>query len=70
MSKRIEGVVRFFNARKGWGFIDRTDGQGSVFVHYSDIDEDGYRTLEEGERVTFEIEDTPKGPKAIRVRRL
>jgi len=69
MSERIEGTVRWFNARKGYGFIDRADGQGSVFVHYGDIEMEGYKSLEEGEKVTFEVQEGDKGPKAIHVRR-
>ncbi|MEO0145597.1 MAG: cold shock domain-containing protein [candidate division WOR-3 bacterium] len=68
--ERIEGTVRWFNARKGYGFIDRDDGQGSVFVHYSDIEAEGYKSLEEGEHVSFEVIESDKGPKAVRVRRM
>ncbi|MGC8895037.1 MAG: cold shock domain-containing protein [candidate division WOR-3 bacterium] len=68
--KRIEGTVRWFNARKGYGFIDRDDGQGSVFVHYSDIESEGYKSLEEGEKVSFEVLESDKGPKAVKVRRM
>lgn len=70
MSERIEGTVRWFDARKGYGFIDRDDGLGSVFVHYTGIEGEGYKTLEQGERVSFEVEEGPKGPKAVRVRRI
>lgn len=68
--ERLEGTVRWFNARKGYGFIDRDDGQGSVFVHYSDIETDGYKSLEEGEHVSFEVIESDKGPKAVRVKRM
>jgi len=68
--ERLEGTVRWFNARKGYGFIDRDDGQGSVFVHYSDIEAEGYKSLEEGEHVSFEVIESDKGPKAVRVRRM
>ncbi len=68
--ERLEGTVRWFNARKGYGFIDRDDGQGSVFVHYSDIETDGYKSLEEGEKVSFEVIESDKGPKAVKVRRM
>jgi CspA family cold shock protein len=68
--ERIEGTVRWFNARKGYGFVDRDDGQGSVFVHYSDIETDGYKSLEEGEHVSFEVIESDKGPKAVKVRRM
>ncbi|MCF6191963.1 MAG: cold shock domain-containing protein [Candidatus Hydrothermae bacterium] len=68
MSK-LYGHVKWFNARKGYGFITREDGQGEVFVHYSDIvGQFGYRTLEEGQRVEFTVADTPRGPKAQEVR--
>lgn len=68
MSK-LYGTVKWFNARKGYGFITREDGQGEVFVHFSDITgQMGYRTLEEGQRVEFEVANTPRGPKAQNVR--
>ncbi len=69
MSDRIEGTVRWFDARKGYGFIDRDDGLGSVFVHYSDIEMDGYKSLEEGDRVSFEVQEGDRGPKAVHVQR-
>ncbi len=62
------GTVKWFNDQKGFGFITREDGQGDVFVHYTGIDTDGYKTLMEGQRVEFEIKDTPKGPQAVNVR--
>ncbi len=63
-----EGRVKWFNDQKGYGFIE-TETQGDVFVHYSAIEADGFRSLQEGERVTFEVEETPKGPQAVNVRR-
>ena len=69
MSERIEGTVRWFDARKGYGFIDRDDGLGSVFVHYSDIEMDGYKSLEEGDKVSFEVQEGDRGPKAVHVQR-
>jgi cold shock protein len=60
------GVVKWFNAAKGYGFIRRSDGD-DVFVHYSAIQMSGYRTLEEGMEVDFEVQDGPKGPQAINV---
>jgi CspA family cold shock protein len=65
----VEGRVKWFNDKKGYGFIE-TDDQGDVFVHYSNIQADGFRTLKELERVAFEVEDTAKGPQAVNVKRL
>lgn len=64
-----EGRVKWFNEKKGYGFIE-TEEQGDVFVHYSAIEAEGFRTLSEGDRVSFEVERSPKGPQAIRVNRL
>lgn len=61
------GTVKWFNAEKGYGFIEREDGQGDVFVHFSAIQGDGYRTLEEGQEITFEVTEGPKGPQAANV---
>jgi len=60
------GTVKWFNAGKGYGFIAR-DGGEDVFVHHSAIQAEGYRTLEEGQRVEFDVEPGPKGPKAVNV---
>ena len=65
MSKE-QGKVKWFNNKKGFGFIERTAG-GDVFVHYSAIAGDGYRTLQEGDPVEFEIVQGPKGPQAANV---
>ena len=62
----MTGRVKWFNATKGYGFIQRDDGP-DLFVHFSGIAAEGYRSLEEFQRVEFEIEDGPKGPKAVRV---
>lgn len=63
-----QGTVKWFNSEKGFGFI-APDGSGpDVFVHYSMIETDGYRTLEEGERVEFEVVQGAKGPQAEAVR--
>ncbi len=62
----INGTVKWFNESKGYGFISREDGT-DVFVHYSSIDGGGFKTLLEGDAVSFEIEDGGKGPKAINV---
>jgi CspA family cold shock protein len=69
MSERIIGTVKWFNASKGFGFITR-DGGEDVFVHHSAIQGEGYRTLEEGQRVEFDVESGPKGLKASNVTRL
>ncbi len=63
MADRIQGTVKWFNATKGFGFISRQDGP-DVFVHYSAIRSNGYRSLEEGQRVEFTLEQGPKGPQA------
>ncbi len=69
MSDVKKGRVKWFDSRKGYGFIELEDGSGDVFVHFSDIEGDGYKTLEEGEQVEFEIINSDKGPKAAHVRR-
>lgn len=69
MSERETGTVKWFSRQKGYGFIERAEG-GDVFVHYSSIDGDGFRNLEEGEQVEFDVEDGQKGPSAVNVRRL
>ncbi len=61
-----EGTVKWFNNSKGYGFIEQ-DGGNDVFVHHSAIQSDGFRSLEEGERVSFDIADGPKGPAAQNV---
>jgi len=66
MSERIIGTVKWFNAGKGYGFIEQNGG-ADVFVHFSAIEGDGYRSLEEGQRVEFSIEQGPKGLQAARV---
>jgi CspA family cold shock protein len=64
----VQGTVKWFNNSKGYGFIGRTDGP-DVFVHYSAITGDGYRTLQEGDAVEFEIVQGPKGPQAAEVQK-
>ncbi|RME74652.1 MAG: cold-shock protein [Chloroflexi bacterium] len=66
MSERIQGTVKWFNAGKGYGFIAREGGE-DVFVHFSAIQSDGYRSLDEGQAVEFTIERGPKGLQATNV---
>ncbi|BDO40805.1 putative cold shock protein A [Cellulomonas sp. T2.31MG-18] len=61
------GVVKWFNAEKGFGFIAPEDGGPDVFVHYSAIASSGYRSLEENQRVSFDVQQGPKGPQASNV---
>ena len=63
-----QGTVKWFSSEKGFGFISPSDGGADVFVHYSAIVADGYRTLEEDQRVEFEVAQGPKGPQAENVR--
>jgi len=60
------GTVKWFNASKGYGFIEREDGN-DVFVHHTGINMTGFKTLEEGEKVTFDVEQGAKGPAAVNV---
>jgi CspA family cold shock protein len=69
MSERLTGTVKWFNGSKGYGFIAR-DGGEDVFVHYSAIQGEGFRNLDEGDRVEFLIEQGQKGPAAADVRRI
>lgn len=63
----MKGTVKWFNDQKGFGFVAKEDGSGDVFVHYSAIKGDGYRSLAEGDKVEFEISETDKGPRATNV---
>jgi len=67
MNERVTGTVKWFNASKGFGFIEREDGP-DVFVHFSAINMEGYRSLHEGQQVEFSIEQGPKGLQAADVR--
>jgi len=62
----VKGTVKWFNEKKGFGFLSR-DGGEDVFVHYSAIQGDGFKKLEEGQEVEFEVQDGPKGPQAVNV---
>jgi CspA family cold shock protein len=64
-----KGTVKWFNASKGFGFIAKEDG-GDVFVHYTAIQDEGFKSLSEGQAVSFDIVDSPKGPKAANVVKL
>jgi CspA family cold shock protein len=62
------GTVKFFNSEKGFGFISRPDNEKDVFVHFSNVQGTGYKTLDEGQQVEFDIVDGKKGPEAQNVR--
>ena len=66
MSERIIGTVKWFNGSKGYGFIEREGGK-DVFVHFSAIQSDGFKNLNEGQKVEFTVERGPKGPQASNV---
>lgn len=63
----INGTVKWFNDSKGFGFITPEDGSKDVFVYFSAIASEGFRSLAEGQKVSFEVENGPKGPQAARV---
>lgn len=67
MSEQTIGTVKWFNTRKGFGFIEQGDGKPDVFVHYSAIKVEGFRNLEQGQQVKFSIEQGPKGLQAADV---
>jgi CspA family cold shock protein len=63
----LKGKVKWFNNQKGYGFITRDDGAGDVFVHYSAVQGNGFKSLAEGDSVEFEVIESDKGPKAANV---
>ena len=65
----VEGTVKWFNESKGFGFLSH-EGGPDVFVHHTEIKSDGFRTLNEGDKVKFEIADSPKGPRASAVEKI
>uniref|UniRef100_A0A7C4CAG0 Cold shock domain-containing protein n=1 Tax=candidate division WOR-3 bacterium TaxID=2052148 RepID=A0A7C4CAG0_UNCW3 len=66
----MKGKVKWFEARKGWGFIEAEDGGGDVFVHFGDIEGEGQPSLQPGDAVEFEVSETPRGKRAAHVRRI
>jgi CspA family cold shock protein len=70
MADRKSGVVKWFNGEKGYGFATPDDGSKDVFVHHTAIIGEGYKNLDEGDRIEFEVEPGEKGPKAAQVTRL
>jgi len=69
MADVVKGKVKWFNEAKGYGFIER-EGSSDVFIHYSAITGDGFKTLAQGQEVQFEVKDGPKGPQAVNVVKL
>ncbi|QDY43763.1 transcription antiterminator/RNA stability regulator CspE [Candidatus Pantoea soli] len=67
MSGKMLGIVKWFNAEKGFGFISPENGSKDVFVHFSAIQGNDFRTLDEGQKVEFSVQDGPKGPSAANV---
>jgi len=63
----VKGTVKWFNEKKGYGFLSQENGN-DVFVHYTSIKSDGFKTLKEGDAVEFEVQDGPKGPQAVNVK--
>ena len=66
----MRGKVKWFNDSKGYGFLAKDDGSGDVFVHFSSISGDGFKSLAEGDAVEFDVTDSDKGPKATNVKKV
>jgi CspA family cold shock protein len=66
-AEMANGVVKWFSDKKGFGFIEQEEGRGDIFVHFSSIQAEGFKTLSEGDRVTFDVEQTDRGPAAANV---
>jgi CspA family cold shock protein len=66
----VRGKVKWFNDQKGYGFIAKEDGSGDVFVHFSTIQSEGFKTLAEGDNVEFDVVESDKGPKASNVKKV
>ena len=66
----MRGKVKWFNDSKGYGFIAKDDGSGDVFVHFSSVAGDGFKSLAEGDAVEFDVTDSDKGPKAANVKKI
>ncbi|QXH80916.1 cold-shock protein [Pseudomonas salmasensis] len=64
----VTGTVKWFNAEKGFGFIKRDDGSADIFAHFSQIQSDGFKSLDEGQKVEFEVLPGTKGPQAVNIR--
>ena len=67
MSERIQGTVKWFSDEKGYGFIERNDGGDDVFLHFRELRQTSFRSVEDNTRVEFDVEQGPKGPRAIDV---
>ena len=63
-----KGTVKWFNGEKGYGFVTRENGE-DVFAHFSAIQTDGFKTLDEGQKVTFDVEEGPRGPQAVNIQK-
>ena len=69
MSRMAEGNIKWFSEKKGYGFIEM-DNEGDIFFHHSDIEQHGFFGLQKSDRVSFEVTETPRGKKAIRVKQI